>query len=68
MINIKNCKFNKEQIKDINLGRKIEMEHTNNKREALKIAKQHECEFNLYYKKGLIPMEKRLSKLNKGVK
>jgi hypothetical protein len=64
MINVKKCKFNKEQKEDIKLGTKIEMEHTKSKQEAKIIAGQHECEFsktgNLYYKDGLIPMEKKL--------
>jgi hypothetical protein len=38
------------------------MEHTNNPKRARRIAEQHECEFSGYYKKGLIPMEKRLKK------
>lgn len=63
MINIKKCKFTKSQMKDISLGKKIEMEHTNNPKTALRIARQHECEFPNYYTKGLIPMERKLRKL-----
>lgn len=60
MINIKKCKFNKEEKEDIKIGIPIEMEHTKSKKVAEIIAKQHECEFSDYYKKGLIPMEKKL--------
>jgi hypothetical protein len=60
MINIKNHHFTKEEIKDINVGKTIEMEHTNNPKIAERIAKQHEIEFSGYYNKGLIPMERRL--------
>ena len=60
MIKIKNCKFNKRELK---IGRKIEMEHTKSNKIALKITKQHLCEFPNYYSKGLIPMERKL-KLN----
>ena len=64
MIKLKGCKFNERQLKDIKIGQKIEMEHTKNPKVALKIAKQHECEFSkvgkLYYSQGLLPMEKRL--------
>jgi hypothetical protein len=58
----KNCKFNKNEL---SIGQKVEMEHTNDKKKALKIAEQHLCEFPNYYTKGLIPMEKKLKKLNK---
>lgn len=58
----KKCKFDPAEIK---IGQKIEMEHTNNKKKALKIAEQHLCEFPNYYSKGLIPMEKKLKKMNK---
>jgi len=60
MIDIKKCNFTKEQLSDIKLGTKIEMEHTNNPMKAKITAMQHECEFSGYYKKGLIPMEKKL--------
>lgn len=56
----KKCKFNKRELK---IGQKIEMEHTKSKKVALKIAKQHICEFPKYYTKGLIPMEKKLRKI-----
>lgn len=46
--------------KELNIGKKIEMEHTNSPRVAERIAKQHICEFPKYYSKGLIPMERRL--------
>jgi len=55
----KKCKF---KVKELKLGSKIEMEHTKNKSVALRIAKQHLCEFPNYYSKGLIPMEKRLKR------
>jgi len=57
MIKIKGCKINKKELK---LGIPIEMEHTNNREIAKRIASQHLCEFKNYYSKGLIPMEKRL--------
>lgn len=60
MINIKDCKFNKKELK---IGSKIELEHTSSKARATKIAKQHLCEFPNYYTKGLVPMERRLKKL-----
>jgi hypothetical protein len=66
MIKISQCKFNKKELKDIKVGSKIEMEHTNNKKVALRIAKQHECEFPMYYKKGLIPLEKKLKRMQHG--
>lgn len=58
MINIKECKFNKIQL---NIGKKIEMEHTTNSKVAEKIAKQHLCEFKgkPYYTE-LLKMEKKL--------
>jgi len=58
----KACKISK---KELNLGWPVEMEHTNSKRKAVHIAKQHICEFPTYYSQGLIPLEKRLKKLNK---
>jgi len=50
--------------KELKLGKKIEMEHTKNPYIAEKIAKDHLKEFDCYYSKGLIPMEKKLSKIN----
>jgi len=58
----KKCKISKKELK---LGTPIEMEHTKNKWVAKHIAKQHLCEYPNYYSEGLIPMEKRLKKLNK---
>ncbi len=59
MIDITKCgKFNKKQL---NIGTKIEMEHTINKRIATKIAKQHLCEFPNYYTE-LVKMENRLKR------
>jgi hypothetical protein len=55
----KKCRFNKRELK---LGSKIELEHTKSRKVALRIAKQHLCEFPKYYTKGLIPMERRLKK------
>jgi len=60
MINVKGCKIDKKELK---LGQKIEMEHTNSKARARTIASQHICEFKGYYSKGLIPLEKRLRRL-----
>jgi hypothetical protein len=57
MISLKGCRIDKREL---SIGRKIEMEHTNNPRVATRIASQHICEFPRYYSKGLIPMEKRL--------
>lgn len=53
----KSCKISPKELK---LGVPIEMEHTRSKRVAIRIAKQHLCEFPNYYSKGLIPMERRL--------
>lgn len=48
MIDISKCgKFNKKQLK---IGTKIEMEHTDKKWLAERIAKQHLCERKDYYK------------------
>ena len=55
----KKCHFNRKELK---LGVPIEYEHTNSKRIATRIAKQHLCEFPRYYSRGLIPMEKMLKK------
>ena len=60
MIKIKKgIKFCKKELK---LGIKIEMEHTNSKKIAERIAKQHLIEYPHYYTKGLIPMEKKLKR------
>ena len=56
------------KLKELKLGRKIEMEHTHNfpknirKKMANAIATDHIKEFGCYYSKGLIPMEKKLKK------
>lgn len=42
MINIKGCKVDRRQLA---IGKKIEMEHTNNPKIAEMIARQHLCEF-----------------------
>lgn len=65
MINLKKCKLSQKQFQDaVKYGVNVEMEHTKSKRKALLIAKQHECEFpgRLYYKEGLLPMERRLKR------
>jgi len=62
-----NCSFNRE----IRIGTKIEMEHKGlfpkpiQKQMARKIALNHIHEFPCYYSKGLLPMEKKLMRLNK---
>lgn len=69
MINIKKCKFTKAQINDARKhGIGVELEHTTSKRKAYHIALQHECEFPQYYSKGLLPMEARLKRMQKGGK
>ena len=50
--------------KEVKLGIPIELEHTTSRKRARHIALQHLCEFPDYYSKGLIPMEKKLSKKN----
>jgi len=62
MINIKDCKINKKELK---LGIPIEMEHTKSRKVATRIASQHLCEFKNYYSKGVLPMEAKLKRLNK---
>ena len=52
--------------RELEIGTRIEMEHTNSKTIAKKIAKDHLKEFPKYYTKGLIPMEKRLRKTKGG--
>lgn len=64
MIDLRKCKH-KLSKKEILLGIPIEMEHTKSKKKARKIAMQHVCEFEHYYSRGLIPMEKRLKKLSR---
>lgn len=51
-------KINKVQL---SMGTKVEMEHTNSKRVARKIATDHLCEFPTYYTE-LKKLEKKLSK------
>lgn len=66
MIKVTNkCKISKRELK---LGIPIELEHTTSKRKAAYIASQHLCEFPNYYSKGLLPMEARLKKMQKGGK
>ena len=59
---MKRIKYNKKELK---IGTRIEMEHTKSKKVAGRIAKDHLREYSNYYTKGLIPMEKRLKKMNK---
>ena len=54
-------KINKKELK---IGTKIEMEHTLNKDVAKKIALDHLKEYPNYYTKGLIPMERKLKRIN----
>jgi len=54
-------KYNKTQLR---IGSKIELEHTNNKKVAQKIAKDHLNEFPTYYT-ALVKMEKQLSRRKK---
>ena len=58
----KACKLSKKELK---LGIPIELEHTKSRKKAKYIASQHLCEFPNYYSKGLIPMERKLKRLNK---
>jgi len=58
----KKCNLLKSELK---LGIPIEMEHTTNKKVAKRISSQHLCEFRNYYSAGLIPMEKKLKKMNR---
>jgi len=46
--------------KELEIGTKVEMEHTKSKTVARKIAMDHLNEFPHYYTKGLLPMENRL--------
>lgn len=63
MIRIKRgMKFSSRELK---LGIPVEFEHTRSRKIATRIAKQHLVEFPNYYSKGLLPMERRLAKLNK---
>ena len=60
--------------KELRIGKKIELEHAGlfpknlQKKMTIKIAKDHIKEYPCYYSKGLIPMEKKLIKLNTGGK
>lgn len=56
-------RFNKRELA---IGSRIEMEHTKSKRVATRIAKDHLREYPKYYSKGLIPMERKLKKLQGG--
>jgi hypothetical protein len=60
MIKTTGCKFDKKQLQ---MGIKVELEHTTNPKVAERIAKQHLCEFkNKPYYTALSQMEKRLKK------
>ena len=59
------CKIGK---KELQLGIPVELEHTRSRKKAAHIAKQHLCEFPNYYSKGLIPMERRLRRMQRGKK
>ena len=59
----KKCNISKKELK---LGIPIELEHTTSKRKAKHIASQHLCEFPNYYSKGLLPMERKLKRMQKG--
>lgn len=48
--------------KELKIGTKIEMEHTNSKKVAQKIATDHLKEFPHYYTKGILPMESKLKR------
>jgi len=60
------------KVKELRIGKCIEMEHTHlfpkklRKNMAKRIAKDHINEFPCYYSKGLIPLEKNLRKSQKG--
>lgn len=51
-------KFLKTQLR---IGSRVELEHTSNKKQALKIAKDHLREFPTYYTE-LVKMEARLKR------
>lgn len=55
----KKCNIKKE----LKIGTLIEMEHTEDKKVARAIAKDHLKEFKCYYSKGVIPMEKKLRRM-----
>ena len=56
----------KDYKKELELGKKIEMEHAHNfpknmqEKIAEEVARDHLKEFCHYYSKGLIPLEKKL--------
>ena len=54
--------------KELRLGIPIEMEHTKSRKVAKRIASQHLCEFRAYYSKGLIPLERKLKKMERRMK
>ena len=59
------CKISKKELR---LGIPIELEHTTSRRKAAYIAKQHLCEFPNYYSVGLLPMERRLKRMQRRTK
>jgi len=57
------CKISPKELK---IGIKVEKEHTTSKKIAKAIALAHLCgESPVYYSAGLIPMEKKLKKMNR---
>jgi hypothetical protein len=56
------CKVSSSELK---IGTKIESEHTSDRKIARAIAIAHLCkESPVYYTKGLVPMEAKLSQIN----
>jgi hypothetical protein len=58
---IKKCNINKE----LKIGQKIELEHHVSLKRARKIAMDHLKEFPCYYTKGLLPMERKLKRMQR---
>jgi len=67
-----NKKYPYKKGRELIIGTRIEMEHARlfpkavQRKMARKIAQDHIKEFPQYYSKGLIPMEKKLKKNQKG--
>ena len=55
-------KLNKHELA---IGTKVELEHTKSRKIASKIASDHLNEFPNYYTKGLIPMERKLKRMQR---
>jgi hypothetical protein len=63
MIRVTNkCKISKKEVR---LGIPIELEHTTSRKKARYIAMQHLCEFPNYYSAGLLPMERKLKRMQR---